>query len=153
MISTPYTAIDMITCCAWPAGLLRNYHDSEDLVDEAFVVYLQKSATIHISNPNAYLVKVLSNLICNYQRLKIHDNIPLSSILENELGVDGLKRGLADALPSGLLPWEREILLMRFEEELPYAEIAERLQLKEVTCRARLVRAKAHFAELRQEEK
>ena len=103
----------------------KNYHDSEDLVDEAFVVYLQKSATIHISNPNAYLVKVLSNLICNYQRLKIHDNIPLSSILENELGVDGLKRGLADALPSGLLPWEREILLMRFEEELPYAEIAE----------------------------
>ena len=82
----------------------KNYHDSEDLVDEAFVVYLQKSATIHISNPNAYLVKVLSNLICNYQRLKIHDNIPLSSILENELGVDGLKRGLADALPSGLLP-------------------------------------------------
>lgn len=131
----------------------KNYHDSEDLVDEAFVVYLQKSATIHISNPNAYLVKVLSNLICNYQRLKIHDNIPLSSILENELGVDGLKRGLADALPSGLLPWEREILLMRFEEELPYAEIAERLQLKEVSCRARLVRAKAHFAELRQEEK
>ena len=51
------------------------------------------------------------------------------------------------------LPWEREILLMRFEEELPYAEIAERLQLKEVSCRARLVRAKAHFAELRQEEK
>lgn len=23
MISTPYTAIDMITCCAWPTGLLR----------------------------------------------------------------------------------------------------------------------------------
>lgn len=26
----------------------KNYHDSEDLVDEAFVVYLQKSATIHM---------------------------------------------------------------------------------------------------------
>ena len=24
MISTPYTAIDMITCCAWPIGLLRS---------------------------------------------------------------------------------------------------------------------------------
>ena len=114
----------------------KNYHDSEDLVDEAFVVYLQKSATIHISNPNAYLVKVLSNLICNYQRLKIHDNIPLSSILENELGVDGLKRGLADALPSGLLPWERG------------AATTQRGELPRKT-----VRAKAHFAELRQEEK
>lgn len=33
----------------------KNYHDSEDLVDEAFVVYLQKSATIHISNLKVYL--------------------------------------------------------------------------------------------------
>lgn len=34
-----------------------------------------------------------------------------------------------------------------------YAEIAERLHIKEVSCRSRLVRAKAHFAELRQKEK
>ncbi|HJH81641.1 MAG TPA: sigma-70 region 4 domain-containing protein [Clostridiales bacterium] len=34
-----------------------------------------------------------------------------------------------------------------------YAEIAERLHIKEVSCRSRLVRAKAHFAELQQKEK
>lgn len=131
----------------------KDYHEFEDLVDEAFVIYLQKSEIVHINNPRAYLVKIMSNLICNYLRLKMHDNVPLSNALENELGVDGLKRSLADALPKELQLWEREILLMRFEDQLSYAEIAERLHIKEVSCRSRLVRAKAHFAELRQKEK
>jgi len=52
----------------------KDYHESEDLVDEAFVIYLQKSGTVHISNPRAYLIKIMSNLICNYLRLKMHDN-------------------------------------------------------------------------------
>lgn len=120
----------------------KDYHESEDLVDEAFVIYLQKSEIVHINNPRAYLVKIMSNLICNYLRLKMHDNVPLSNALENELGVDGLKRSLADALPKELQLWEREILLMRFEDQLSYAEIAERLHIKEVSCRSRLVRAK-----------
>lgn len=42
----------------------------------------------------------------------MHDNVPLSDALENELGVDGLKRSLADALPKELQLWEREILLV-----------------------------------------
>ena len=114
----------------------KDYHESEDLVDEAFVIYLQKSGTVHISNPRAYLIKIMSNLICNYLRLKMHDNVPLS-----------------DALPKELQLGEREILLMRFEDRLSHAEIAERLHIKEVSCRSRLVRAKAHFAELQQKEK
>ena len=67
----------------------KDYHESEDLVDEAFVIYLQKSGTVHISNPRAYLIKIMSNLICNYLRLKMHDNVPLSDALENEIGVIG----------------------------------------------------------------
>ena len=43
----------------------KDYHESEDLVDEAFVIYLQKSEIVHINNPRAYLVKIMSNLICN----------------------------------------------------------------------------------------
>lgn len=49
----------------------KDYHESEDLVDEAFVIYLQKSEIVHINNPRAYLVKIMSNLICNYLRLKM----------------------------------------------------------------------------------
>lgn len=47
----------------------------------------------------------------------------------------------------------RYLPIMRFEDRLSYAEIAERLHIKEVSCRSRLVRAKAHFAELQQKEK
>lgn len=93
----------------------KDYHESEDLVDEAFVIYLQKSEIVHINNPRAYLVKIMSNLICNYLRLKMHDNVPLSNALENELGVDGLKRSLADALPKELQ------LCVNFEYRAPLA--------------------------------
>ena len=35
--------------------LTRNRYDSEDLVDEAFLIYLQKSTTMVIDNPEAYI--------------------------------------------------------------------------------------------------
>lgn len=36
--------------------LTRNRYDSEDLVDEAFLIYLQKSTTMVIDNPEAYIM-------------------------------------------------------------------------------------------------
>lgn len=79
----------------------KDYHESEDLVDEAFVIYLQKSEIVHINNPRAYLVKIMSNLICNYLRLKMHDNVPLSNALENELGVGWAEKKLGGCTSKG----------------------------------------------------
>lgn len=42
--------------------LTQNYHDAEDLVEEAFIVYLVKSEDTHIENPRAYMVGILSKL-------------------------------------------------------------------------------------------
>ena len=48
-------------------------------------------------------------------------------------------------LPQGLSPDERDILILKLEKELTYAEIAPILGISEVSCRSRFFRAKAHF--------
>lgn len=124
-----------------------NYHDSEDLVDEAFVIYIQKVSSVSIENPEAYLVGILSKLICNYKRKQLRD-IGLLEKLTAELQDETATERLEDLLPAELLQWEKEILVLRFERQLSYAEIAKVLQIKEASCRSRLLRAKAHYAEL-----
>lgn len=42
-----------------------NYHDAEELVDETFVVYMQKSKTQDIHNPQAYITGILSKSMRN----------------------------------------------------------------------------------------
>ena len=57
--------------------LTRNRYDSEDLVDEAFLIYLQKSTTMVIDNPEAYITRILANLVRNYARLSWHNELPI----------------------------------------------------------------------------
>jgi RNA polymerase sigma factor (sigma-70 family) len=134
--------------------LTRNRYDSEDLVDEAFLIYLQKSITMVIDNPEAYITRILANLVRNYARLSWHNELPIDVLPEEStLSTDGVGMRLREVLPKGLSPQEQEILLLRFEERLSYSEIADVLKIKEVSCRSRLMRAKAHLLNLYEKEK
>lgn len=133
--------------------LTRNRYDSEDLVDEAFLIYLQKSITMVIDNPEAYITRILANLVRNYARLSWHNKLPIDVLPESTLSTDGVGMRLREVLPKGLSPQEQEILLLRFEERLSYSEIADVLKIKEVSCRSRLMRAKAHLLNLYEKEK
>lgn len=127
-----------------------NYHDSEELVDEAFVIYCQKSKELKINNPSSYVMGILSNLLGNYlksQRREKYAFLPLDAMREIE-DPRGLQRPLSDILPDALLSWEREILIFRYEKKYSFKEISEELNLKEVSCRSRLLRAKAHCRQL-----
>lgn len=115
--------------------LTRNRYDSEDLVDEAFLIYLQKSITMVIDNPEAYITRILANLVRNYARLSWHNELPIDVLPESTLSTDGVGMRLREVLPKGLSPQEQEILLLRFEERLSYSEIADVLKIKEVSCR------------------
>lgn len=64
--------------------LTRNRYDSEDLVDEAFLIYLQKSTTMVIDNPEAYITRILANLVRNYARLSWHNEFT-SPLTEEQL--------------------------------------------------------------------
>lgn len=62
--------------------------------------------------------------------------------------MDTYHQALDELLPKGLLPKEREILILLFEEQLSYEEIAQRLGISVLNCRTRAFRAKAHYKEL-----
>ena len=131
--------------------LTQNYHDAEDLVEESFIVYLVKSEDTHIENPRAYMVGILSKLYGNYIRSKERTTFPSDKIPEKPPSSDDEPYSLTDVLPAELLPWEREILLLRYSAGLSFAEIAQRLHIKESSCRSRHLRAKAHLKSLMQE--
>ena len=133
--------------------LTRNRYDSEDLVDEAFLIYLQKSTTMVIDNPEAYITRILANLVRNYARLSWHNELPIDVLPESTLSTDGVGMRLREVLPKDLSPQEQEILLLRYEERLSYSEIADVLKIKEASCRSRLMRAKAHLLSLYEKEK
>ena len=133
--------------------LTRNRYDSEDLVDEAFLIYLQKSTTMVIDNPEAYITRILANLVRNYARLSWHNELSIDVLPESTLSTDGVGMRLREVLPKGLSPQEQEILLLRYEERLSYSEIADVLKIKEASCRSRLMRAKAHLLSLYEKEK
>jgi RNA polymerase sigma-70 factor (ECF subfamily) len=43
---------------------------------------------------------------------------------------------------------EKEILILYYEKQLPYDQIAKYLNISVLNCRTRLFRAKAHYKEL-----
>ena len=156
--------------------LTRNRYDSEDLVDEAFLIYLQKSTTMVIDNPEAYITRILANLVRNYARLSWHNELPIDVLPESTLSTDGVGMRLREVLPKGLSPQEQEILLLRFLRcwirsrtvismtiMWNFHRIFQRYCLlqqptifresQEVSCRSRLMRAKAHLLNLYEKEK
>ena len=51
-----------------------------------------------------------------------------------------------DGLPNGLKDAEKNILLLRYQEQMSYAEIAQQLGISQELGRTRLHRAKKHYA-------
>lgn len=63
------------------------------------------------------------------------------------------EEALADCLPEGLTPRERQILLLYYEEELSHEEIARKLDISELNSRTRLFRARGRCRELMEKNK
>ena len=125
--------------------IIHDEGDAEDLANEAFLVYYQHTGEIEITNPDAYLFKILRNLIGNYIKQRdLHPTISLE-ILEETADPRSNSEPLERLLPQELNPDERKILILKLENGLTYAEIAPILGISEVSCRSRFFRAKAHF--------
>ena len=59
--------------------IIHDKGDAEDLANEAFLVYYQHADEMDIENPDAYLFKILRNLIGNYiKRRDLHPTITLT---------------------------------------------------------------------------
>lgn len=137
--------------------LLRNQHIAEELVNQAFLILLYKrNDLIHHPNLNGWLSQTLKNLIADELKSAKHRlEFPLIedvNILKADFG-DIYEQPLSELLPKGLTSKEQEILVLYYEKQFSYEQIANKLNISILNCRTRLFRAKAHYKELIEKEK
>lgn len=122
--------------------ITRNKEDAEDIVEETFLIFLQKWESGIIENPDKYLFGILSRVSLNYiNRQKRRNCIPLEHI-EEVVAAPPVEEKLEDILPSDITGTDRNILILRLEQNLSYAQIAKMLGISEISCRSRFFRAK-----------
>lgn len=124
--------------------MVGSIETAQDLVHETFLLALfsQDKLADH-PNPEGWLMKTLRNLTLNERRrIENHSTVPLEMV-DNYIGKE-LYTSLDLLLPKQLSKEEREILVWRFEQQMEYREIADRLGISEVGCRSRVSRAVVH---------
>lgn len=114
---------------------------AQDLVQEVFLIAMfhQDELSVH-PLPEGWLMITLKNLALNERRrVKRHPEVSLESVIE-----------LADKPPGSLLEFvlpkqlseeDKKVLIWRFEHQMEYKEMADRLGISEVGCRSRVQRA------------
>lgn len=134
-------------------GIVQKDGVAEELVEETFVILLTQIGKIRTHpNPLGWLYKVLTNQALNeLRREQRHGEILLDNISEMGEEIDLLS--FQDGLPNGLKDEEKNILLLRYQEQLSYAEIAQQLGISQELGRTRLHRAKKHYAQLMERER
>lgn len=123
--------------------LIKSPEAADDLVHDAFclAVFHQNELRKH-PNPEGWLVLVLKNLASNeIRRAENRLTVPLQEVLTSAAAAQ--HTSIAEVFPRNLSAQDRQILLWRFESQLPYTEIALRLHISESGVRSRAARAVA----------
>jgi RNA polymerase sigma-70 factor (ECF subfamily) len=137
--------------------LLRNEHDAQDVVQEAYLRAFKSFGGFHGSNGRAWLLTIVRNTC--YTLLKknqavdfttfdeeIHatgyESVSPATILEHSENAELIREAM-DELPAEF----REILALRHQEGLSYKEIADIAQIPPGTVMSRLARARGKLRE------
>jgi RNA polymerase sigma factor (sigma-70 family) len=132
--------------------LVRTTAEAEDLTQTAILNTLRRAA--YISGPEsvkAYLLTTVRNLWRNQLRERsrrrfIGDNIaedlPSSELAPDEQVLTNLDTALAKAALATLSERSREVIVLRYVEDLPYEELGRRLSISPVAARQRAHRAR-----------
>lgn len=141
---------------------VRNHADAEDLTQETFVsVFRSADRYSGRSAPLAWVYGIAKNTVYNrLRRQKRRDDRldkvgidPLSPILgraaedpESQLAYRRYFSAMDDRLQS-LRPWQAEVFLLRYVENLPIREIAKRMDRSNDAIRSSLYRVKRLLAD------
>lgn len=107
---------------------------AQDLVQDVFLLAIfHQAKLVQHPKPGAWLMQTLQNLIMNELRSPSRKTIPLDVVAEVPAGAADLP--LDGLLPTQLEPKEREILIWRFEQNMSYSEMSDRLDVSENLCR------------------
>lgn len=121
---------------------------AQDIVQDVFLLALRREEELcsHPS-PEGWLMLTLRNLVQNERRrVGRHPMVSLDSAAVFSEKPPDLSLDLY--LPIGLSEAEQTVLLWRFEQQMEYREIADRLGISEAGCRSRVCRAVAHCQKL-----
>ncbi|MDE6774863.1 MAG: sigma-70 family RNA polymerase sigma factor [Ruminococcus sp.] len=134
-------------------AVLKNSAYAEDAVSDAFERIVRKISRIgspESSETRSYIIKVIKNTaIDQYRRNTVFyrrnrpideetERIPDSSVnVENVIIQDSMA-----SLTEKLSDSDRKIIELRFNEQMPWREVAEHLSLTETTVRKRFERAR-----------
>ena len=137
--------------------IVKDQAEAYDVVQEVFIRAMRET---RFFNPDfkmkAWLYRVTSNLCFNMLRNKKRRGAILDTMVRPEpLGADQVEQIFADQQRSEVMSWldamseaHREILLLRYYDDLSYAEIADVLQIKLGTVMSRLSRARMRLLEV-----
>jgi len=117
-----------------------NWELAQDLVQDAFLLAIFNQAKL-MQHPNlgAWLMRTLQNLIANELKAASRKDIQLDE--EIEIPARPACESLDLLLPAQLQPKERKILIWRFEQNMSYREMSDRLGVSEALCRKWLSQA------------
>jgi len=134
--------------------MIKNPADAEDLAQESFIKAFRNLASYDPSYPFiTWLFKIAHNTTIDFLRANKTTILSLdneeSSIQDEcfdqslEESIDSLSdKSMIDKALTTLPPTYREILILRHQQELTYAEIADTLDIPEGTVKIRLFRAR-----------
>lgn len=120
---------------------------TQDLIHETFLlaIFNEKKLAKH-PKPEAWLMITLRNLILHEQRSKSRQDVPLEEVAE--ILEKTMEPSFSEFLPAQLNDREKEILIWRFEQQLSYQEISQRLGCSVDLCRKRVSQAVRKCREL-----
>lgn len=125
--------------------------DAEDIMQETLYKSFLYIDSIENGNFSAWLYKVAINRYYDLCRRKKWITIPIDTleIWDSELPEDSLlqqeKKEEVEAVLSQLIPLHKQLLIMKYELELPYKEIAKLLGMRMEHVKAALYQARQQF--------
>lgn len=134
--------------------------DAEDIVQEALYKLMLYIDSVDPQKAYSWLFRVAVNHyydLCRKQKKEIHtsfDNIEFvdHSFLPEDHVRQGEMRGEIEQILNRLSPLQKQLLLLKYEMELSYAEISQLLDLNPGTLKTYLFRARKAFKELYEKE-
>lgn len=124
--------------------------EAEELVQDAFLLLLSKSERFQKGhdNPGGFLMESLKNLMgTRLRHKKVIQFVPYDEMSE-AAATDTYFSSLRDQLPAELSEEDKKLLVARYEEQMPYAELSKRLGISPKQCALKVFRAKRRLQEL-----
>jgi len=139
--------------------IVKDHQEAYDLVQEVFIKAMRETRLYDEDfKIKAWLFRVTSNLCFNAVRNRKRRGVILDTMMKPEaFGADqletifaGEQRGAVMAALEVLTEDHKQILLLRYYDDLSYAEIADVLQVKLGTVMSRLSRARMRLMDVMQ---